>query len=64
MILAITDINSPKHPNLYEFAQLFKQLGCEDALFLDGDISQMKTGAAMLEPSNGFGSYIAVKSKE
>ncbi|MEM6883486.1 MAG: phosphodiester glycosidase family protein [Verrucomicrobiota bacterium] len=64
VILAITDINSPKFPNLYEFAQLFKKLGCDDALFLDGDISQMKTGADALKPSNGFGSYIIVKPKK
>ncbi|MFK5924562.1 MAG: phosphodiester glycosidase family protein [Verrucomicrobiota bacterium] len=27
--------------NLYGFAMLFKKLGCESALFLDGDISEM-----------------------
>ena len=27
--------------NLYGFAMLFKKLGCENALFLDGDISEM-----------------------
>jgi len=61
VVLAITDINSAKFPNLYEFASFFRTLGCDDALFLDGDISQMKTGADIQKPSNGFGSFIIVK---
>lgn len=28
-------------PNLYEFAELFQKLGCESALFLDGELSAM-----------------------
>lgn len=60
VVFAITDIKSPKFPNLYEFAVLFRKLDCADALFLDGVISQMHTGAAMLQHSNQFGSIIAV----
>ncbi len=57
---AISDIDSPKFPNLYEFAQLFLSLGCNDALFLDGDLSQMRSGSDIYKASNNFGSVIAV----
>jgi uncharacterized protein YigE (DUF2233 family) len=60
VVLAMTDRNSPKFPNLHEFAELFRSLGCADALFLDGDISQMRTGADLARQSNRFGSIIAV----
>ncbi|MCW1883589.1 phosphodiester glycosidase family protein [Luteolibacter flavescens] len=60
VVLAMTDIRSPKYPNLHEFAKLFADLGCEDALFLDGDISQMRSGEALGKPSGPFGSFIAV----
>lgn len=60
VILAITDSGSPKFPNLHEFAQLFRQLGCNDALFLDGDISQMRSGSDLLRQSNRFGSLFVI----
>jgi uncharacterized protein YigE (DUF2233 family) len=60
VVFAMTDFHSPKFPNLHEFAQLFQTLGCEDALFLDGDLSQMRSGADLAKPSNRFGSMIAV----
>jgi len=60
VVFAMTDFHSPKFPNLYEFAQLFRNLGCEDALFLDGDLSQMRSGADVTRASNNFGSIIAV----
>ncbi len=60
VVFAISDFNSPKFPNLHEFAQLFQTLGCDDALFLDGDISQMRSGVEIMKPSNHFGSFIAV----
>ena len=60
VVFAMTDFDSPKFPNLYEFAQVFRALGCEDALFLDGDLSQMRSGADMMKPSNNFGSVIAI----
>lgn len=63
VVFAMTNFNSPKFPNLYEFAQLFKLLGCDDALFLDGDLSQMRTGVDILKPSNSFGSIIAIIKK-
>ena len=60
VVLAMTDLDSPKFPNLHEFAELFRFLDCEDALFLDGDISQMRSGEGINKPSNLFGSFIAV----
>lgn len=61
VVFAMTDFNSLKFPNLHEFAQLFRNLGCADALFLDGDISQMKWGENITQRSNSFGSIIAVE---
>lgn len=63
VIFAMTDLDSTKFPNLHEFARLFQKLGCEDALFLDGDLSQMRSGADLAKPSNQFGSIIAVLRK-
>lgn len=63
VIFAMTDFNSAKFPNLHEFARLFQTLGCDDALFLDGDISQMRSGKDLAKPSNQFGSIIAVIGK-
>jgi len=64
VVLAMTDIKSPKFPNLHEFAMLFASFGCSDALFLDGDISQMRSGEALTKESGPFGSFIAaVKEK-
>jgi uncharacterized protein YigE (DUF2233 family) len=60
VVFAMTDIDSPKFPNLHEFAELFRVLECENALFLDGDISQMRSGADLSKPSNNFGAIIAV----
>ncbi len=60
VVFVMTDFNSPKFPNLHEFATLFKTLGCPDALFLDGDISQMRSGDNIKKPSGDFGSFIAV----
>lgn len=60
VVFAMSDFHSPKFPNLHEFARLFQSLGCNDALFLDGDISQMRSGAEVTKPSNLFGSIIAV----
>ena len=60
VILAATDFHSPTFPNLYEFADLFRHLGCPDALFLDGDLSQFREGSAMSKYSNRFGSILAV----
>ena len=60
VVFLITDEDSPKRPNLYEFAKAFASLGCADALFLDGDLSQMKTGFDIPNAITHFGSIIAV----
>jgi uncharacterized protein YigE (DUF2233 family) len=64
VIFAMTDFDSPKFPNLFEFTQLFRLYGCDDALFLDGDLCQMRSGKEMAKPSNRFGSIIAIEGKE
>lgn len=65
VVFVMTDFNSEKFVNLHRFAMLFKSIGCDDALFLDGDISQMRSGADMEKQSNSFGSIFAVvKAKD
>jgi len=64
VIFAISDSKGARWPNLYGFANLFLSLGCENALFLDGDISQMRFGADLGKRSNRFGSVIAVVEDE
>lgn len=41
VLFAITDFAKTR-VNLFEFAQLFRRYGCQDALFLDGDLSVME----------------------
>ena len=60
VVFVISDSKGQRWPNLYGFAELFRSLGCENALFLDGDISQMRFGERIGERSNRFGSVIAV----
>ena len=64
LVLVMTDIESQKLPNLHEFAEYFRSLGCKNALFLDGDLSQMQIGEELGEPSNYFGSIIAILGEE
>lgn len=60
VVFVMSEFRSDKFPNLFEFAEVFRTLGCEDALFLDGDLSQMRWGERLTKPSNHFGSFIAV----
>ncbi len=60
VVLAKTDFHSEKLPTLWEFAKLFQTLECDNALFLDGDLSQMRSGEDLKKRSNRFGSIIAV----
>jgi uncharacterized protein YigE (DUF2233 family) len=60
VIFAISDSKGERWPNLHGFADLFRSLGCKDALFLDGDISQMRFGETLGKASNQFGSVVAV----
>ncbi len=58
VVFAITDRG--QDVNLWDFAGLFLKLGCRDALFLDGDISQMAVHPAAPVESNRFGAILAV----
>jgi uncharacterized protein YigE (DUF2233 family) len=61
VFFAISEFQQDKRPNLYEFADFFRSQGCRDALFLDGDISQMVTDASKpITPGNHFGAIFAV----
>ncbi len=60
VIFAISDTKGARWPNLHGFADLFLSLGCRDALFLDGDISQVRFGENLGKASNRFGSVVAV----
>ncbi|GAA5124863.1 phosphodiester glycosidase family protein [Luteolibacter yonseiensis] len=46
--------------NFWNFAGLFLQLGCRNALFLDGDISQMAVNPTSPVDSNLFGAMFVV----
>jgi uncharacterized protein YigE (DUF2233 family) len=46
--------------NLWDFAGLFLKLGCQNALFLDGDISQMAVNPPKPLESNQFGAMFVV----
>jgi uncharacterized protein YigE (DUF2233 family) len=46
--------------NFWDFAGLFLHLGCKDALFLDGTISQMEVNPAGPVESNPFGAMFVV----
>lgn len=56
---------SNKPVNFYNFAQLFKQLGCKNALYLDGNISKMYLPALQRHETGGnFGAMIGVTVKQ
>lgn len=46
--------------NLWNFAGLFLALDCNNALFLDGDISRMTVNPTGQDPSNAFGAIFVV----
>jgi len=46
--------------NFWDFAGLFLKLGCRDALFLDGDISQMAVNPDQPVPGNQFGAILVI----
>lgn len=50
-----------RHPlNLWEFAQAFKTRGCTDALFLDGDISEMLIEPAKIPVASSYAGFLVV----
>ncbi|MGF1656720.1 MAG: phosphodiester glycosidase family protein [Verrucomicrobiales bacterium] len=57
----ITELGQEHQPNLYEFAEAFRQLGCADALFLDGDLSQMLGPDELSSwPGNHLGAFLVI----
>ena len=57
-VFAITDRGQAV--NFWDFAGLFLKLGCKDALFLDGTISQMAVNPDQPVQSNQFGAMFIV----
>lgn len=61
VLFAITEFGQARYPNLFEFADFFRAQGCADALFLDGDLSQMVAEPKGLLPvGNQFGAIFGV----
>lgn len=58
LVFAITD--KGEMVNLWDFAGLFLQLGCKNALFLDGDISKMVVNPDKPVETNLFGAMFVV----
>ncbi len=58
LVFAITDRD--QLVNFWDFAGLFLKLGCKDALFLDGDISQMAVNPGQPVESNQFGAMFVI----
>lgn len=58
IVFAITD--RQQEINLWDFAGLFLKLGCQDALFLDGDISQSAVNPTTPVQSNRFGTIFVI----
>ena len=58
VVFAITDRGQAV--NLWDFAGLFLKLGCRNALFLDGDISQMAVNPEKPVASNQFGAMFVI----
>lgn len=58
LVFAITD--KEQWVNLWDFAGLFLKLGCQQALFLDGDISKMVTNPDKPVASNPFGAMFVI----
>lgn len=61
VVFAITEFEQERRVTLYQFAEFFRAQGCEDALFLDGDISRMLTDVrGDIPPGNFFGTIFAI----
>lgn len=63
VLFAITEFDQQKRVNLHQFAEFFRAHGCADALFLDGDLSQMVTDVkSPITPGNYFGTIFTLTS--
>ncbi len=66
VIFAITETGDKqnKFPSLYEFSKLFQSLNCDNALFLDGDLSMMVVNPeGKIKDGNPLGAIIAITEK-
>ena len=59
-VIFVIVANRESDCNLWTFADCFRALGCENALFLDGDISQMVSDPTSLTKSNRFATMFGV----
>ena len=65
VVFAITEFDQPKRVTLYQFAEFFRSQGCNNALFLDGDLSQMLVDVkGDITPGNNFGTIFAITEPE
>lgn len=62
VVFAITDRH--QSVNFWDFAGLFLHLGCKDALFLDGDISQSAANPTKPVESNQFGAIFVIADRD
>jgi uncharacterized protein YigE (DUF2233 family) len=67
VVLAMTEVPQKALPNMHMFAEFFRAQGCENALFLDGDISEIYVpGVPALErlSSNELGAFLIVRREK
>lgn len=65
VIFAITEFDLENGVNLHRFAEFFRAQGCEDALFLDGDLSLMWTPEdGPPKPINNLGAIFGVTERD
>lgn len=61
VLFVMTEFSQPKRVTLHEFAEFFRSQGCANALFLDGDISQMRIDPkGDITPGNYFGTIFCI----
>lgn len=58
IVFAITEAG--QSVNFWDFSGLFLQLGCRNALFLDGDLSEMAVNPGPAAASNQFGAMFVI----
>lgn len=64
VILAISNRDSMRQPNLHAFASFFLSKGCKNALYLDGTISEFRERNNDLREGRKFSSFLVVEEKK
>lgn len=64
IIIAISNNDSKRQPNLYEFASFFLSKGCKDALYLDGTISEFREKGDTGRERHDFSSFLVIEKKK